>query len=95
MSHTKRIWSFLVLLAIASNWESWLNRSVDMDVVRLPIVFNGLGRSLVLHECDAFEPYTLTIPDFELVTEHINTHRRSTKTKTPLQRGSPTHPTAT
>lgn len=40
-----------------------------MDVVRLPIDFKGLGRSLLLHEEDAFEPYTLTIPDFELVTE--------------------------
>jgi len=40
-----------------------------MEVVRLPIAFNGLGRSLVLHEDASDEPYTLTIPDFDLFTE--------------------------
>jgi len=69
-----------------------------MDVVRLPIVFKGLGRSLLLHEEDAFEPYTLTIPDFDLVTEQHIRHTTTTTTKTaPIQRGEevPTHPTAT
>jgi rRNA maturation protein Rpf1 len=64
-SLTKRILSFCMLLAMASNWESWLNRTTDMGVVRLPIAFKGLGRSLFLHE-DAPVPYTLTIPDFDL-----------------------------
>ena len=63
-----------------------------MDVVRLLIVFKGLGRSLLLHEEDAFEPYTLTIPDFELVTEHTLIGRRSTKRPFNVE---PTYPTAT
>lgn len=37
-----------------------------MEVVRLPIAFKGLGRSLFLHEVDVSESYTLTIPDFDL-----------------------------
>ena len=37
-----------------------------MEVVRLPIAFKGLGRSLFLHEDDVSESYTLTIPDFDL-----------------------------
>ena len=36
-----------------------------MEVVRFPIAFKGLGRSLLLHE-DASGPYTLTIPEFDL-----------------------------
>ena len=56
-----------------------------MDVVRFPIVFKGLGRSLLLHEEDAFEPYTLTIPEFELVTEHINWS--AAVHEMPIQRG--------
>ena len=38
----------------------------DMGVVRFPIAFKGLGRSLFLHEVDVSESYTLTIPDFDL-----------------------------
>jgi hypothetical protein len=45
-----------------------LNRIADMEVVRFPIAFKGLGRSLLLHD-DASGPYTLTIPDFDLVTK--------------------------
>jgi hypothetical protein len=55
-----------------------------MDVVRLPMVFNGLGRSLLLHEEDASEPYTLMIPDFDLVTEHINTSAVHEREKRPF-----------
>lgn len=68
-----------------------------MDVVRLPIDFNGLGRSLLLHEEDAFEPYTLTIPDFDLVTkahkQHFGAPRNAHSTWGST--GTGTHPTAT
>lgn len=43
--HTKRMLSFLTLLAMASNCESWLNRSEVIVVVRLPMVLSGFGRS--------------------------------------------------
>jgi hypothetical protein len=71
-----------------------------MDVVRLPIAFKGLGRLLLLHEEDAFEPYTLTIPDFDLVTEHVIINRSvGCPRNARIQRGrkgrKPTHPTAT
>ena len=58
-----------------------------MDVVRLPIVFKGLGRSLLLHEEDAFELYTLTIPEFELVTE-TNINWSAAVHEMPIQRGT-------
>lgn len=76
-SHTKRIWSFRALLAIANNWESWLNLTAEMEVVRFPIAFKGLGRSLLFHE-DASGPYTLTIPDFDLCVTSFTAVRKIT-----------------
>lgn len=46
-----------------------------MEVVRLPIAFKGLGRSLFLHEVDVSESYTLTIPDFDLFGEDLASPR--------------------
>lgn len=63
--HTIRIWSFLTLLAIASSWESWLNRNEVIDVVRLPRDLSALGRSMLLDAATS-EPYTWTKPTFDL-----------------------------
>ena len=60
--------SFFSLLATARICASWLNRSVEMAVVRFPMVFTGLGFALkleLLHENES-ELYRFTKPVFDL-----------------------------
>ena len=60
--------SFFSLLATARICASWLNRSVEMAVVRFPMVFTGLGFAFELELLDEneSEPYRFTKPEFDL-----------------------------
>jgi hypothetical protein len=60
--------SFFSLLATARICASWLNRSVEMAVVRFPMVFTGLGFAFKLELSDEndSEPYRFTKPVFAL-----------------------------
>lgn len=82
MTRTMRIWSFLVLLATASNCESWLNFMLVIDVVRFPMDFRGFGRSNPKEDV-ASEPYTFTTPCRDLTktrkikSENVRNHRNA------------------
>lgn len=70
-----------------------MNRAEVIDVVRLPIALRGFGR----RDDDEFvasEPYTLTIPDFEL-ENIIYQLIYILKAEEVDKRGECTHPTAT
>ena len=58
-------WSFLVLLARARICASWLNRMIDIEVLRFPMVFKGFGVAEALAAVLS-DPYKLTRPVFEL-----------------------------
>jgi len=60
--------SFFSLLATARICASWLNRSVEMAVVRFPMVFTGLGFAfkLKLSDENESESYRFTKPVFDL-----------------------------
>ena len=56
--------------ATARSCESWLKRSVEIEVVKFWSVFNTFGVDDE-EEVDASSPYMFTRPDFELGSREV------------------------